>query len=136
MFSNWRQNRWAARNAARRLNGSINGYRMLSIDRTVLAKLSIALLIALATVVVIDFGGPPCPYRIGQTVQRDIRAKIQFDKVNETRTAKRQDQAAESVPPIYSNDPRPIQELQASLASLTESLASAQSLDQVPDASA
>ncbi len=116
------------------MNGRGNGHRSLVPDRAAVAKWCICALAAIATILVIDFGGIPFNYRVGQTVQRDIRAKISFSKVNETRTARKRDQAAEAVPSIYTNDSRVIEQLVTAVDSLFDAIAGAESLEQVPAA--
>src|SRR5262245_47933387 len=101
MFGIWKQNRWAARYAARRLNGRTNGHRGLLPSRSAMGRFGIGIVSALLTVCVIDYGGIPFSWRLGQTNTRDIHAKIRFSRVNSTRTARKRDQAWEAVPPIY-----------------------------------
>src|SRR5437773_5573796 len=100
MYGSWKQNRWAARYASRRLNGRSNGHRGFVPSRSVMGRFAIGLLSALATFVVIDYGGIPFSNRRGQIVQRDIHAKVSFSRVNDTRTSRKRDQAKDAVPPI------------------------------------
>jgi hypothetical protein len=131
MFGSWKQNRWAARKTSRRLNGWTNGHRGLVPDRAALAKVAIGLAAAVFTVIVIDFGGVPFNYRVGQIISRDVRAKISFSIPNDTRTARKREQAADSVPPTYRNDPRPFDPLLSSVTAFLESVATAESFEQV-----
>ncbi len=116
------------------MNGWTGTPRGLFADRSTLGRLGIALAVAVATVVVIDFGGTPFSLRVGQVVQRDIRGKKSFTVPNPTQTAKRRDQAADAVPPIYRNDSRPIEELQLAVDQLVAAIAEKESIDQLPAA--
>jgi hypothetical protein len=131
MFGSWKHNRWAARYAARRLNGRTNGHRAFLPSRSAMPRFAIGLVAAVATVFVIDYGGIPFSYRLGQTVQRDIHAKVSFSRINHTRTERKREQAWESVPPIYRNDPKPIESLVTATDTLTETLAATESFDQL-----
>jgi putative nucleotidyltransferase with HDIG domain len=113
------------------LNGWTNGHRGFVPDRAALSKAAIGLLAAVLTVVVIDFGGVPFSYREGQISTRDVRAKVNFSIPNETRTARKREQAADAVPPIYRNDPRPFDPLLASFSAFLDTVAAAESFDQI-----
>ncbi len=135
MFGNWRQSRLGGRLGPRRRNGR-GGLSSLLISRSALGKLAIGLVAALATVAVIDYGGPPFPNRAGQTVTRDIRAKVRFTRPNETLTARLREKAAEAVAPIYTNDPRPIEQLHEAAQGLADAIAGASMFDQLPASAA
>jgi putative nucleotidyltransferase with HDIG domain len=132
MFGIWKQNRWAARYAARRLNGRTNGHRGFLPGRSALLRFAVVFVTAIVTVFVIDYGGIPFSSRLGQTVQRDIHAKVSFSRVNDTRTARKRDQAKDAVPPPYRHDPRPIEPLIGAIDSLIENLSGAESFEQLP----
>jgi putative nucleotidyltransferase with HDIG domain len=134
MFGSWKQNRWAPRKASRRLNGWTNGHRGLIPDRAALGKLAIGLLAAIVTIVVIDYGGVPFSYRVGQTSQRDIRSKVRFSLVNETRTERKRDQVAEAVPLAFQNNAAPVELLLTAADSLMEAVAAAESFELLPAA--
>lgn len=131
-MGNWKQNRWTARYAARRLNGRGNGHRSYLPDRAALGRFAVGLAAAVITVFVIDYGGIPFSYRLGQTPQRNIHAKVGFSRVNQTRTARKRDQAVEAVPPIYRNDPKPLEPLFSAVDTLSDSIAATESFDQLP----
>jgi putative nucleotidyltransferase with HDIG domain len=98
----------------------------------VLGRLAIGIVTAIATVFVIDYGGIPFSYRIGQIVQRDIHAKTSFSRVNKTRTERKRDQARDAVPPIYRNDPKPLEPIISAADALMDSIAAVESFDQLP----
>jgi hypothetical protein len=96
-----------------------------------LAKVGVALLGVAATVAVIQYGGPPFTYRLGQRPQREIRAKVAFQKIDVAQTDYRRDLAAEAVPPICTHDPKPVDDLQQSLRHLFDTIAASKP-DELP----
>lgn len=58
---------------------------------------------------------PPFPYRLGQTIQRDLTARVDFVFDDEDETQAKRADAARSALTIYENDPQPLIEKQQQL---------------------
>ena len=70
--------------------------------RAVVVRLAVVAVAAILVTVVLIGDGPPLPYRTGQCVPRDLRARVAFDVVNEAETAKA---AEEHAPPVVEKFP-------------------------------
>lgn len=64
--------------------------------KPVLARVAIVLAACLVLADLVAGAGPPFPYRVGQTVPRDIRARVPFEVVDEAETARILDRAEET----------------------------------------
>ena len=60
--------------------------------RPVLLRLALVLLAALGVFALVYANGPPLPYRVGETLPHDVRARVPFEIVNEVQTAHRHDE--------------------------------------------
>jgi putative nucleotidyltransferase with HDIG domain len=49
--------------------------------------------------------GPPLPYRYGEVCERELRARIFFEVVDEAQTERKRDEAVERLPPELRDDP-------------------------------
>jgi putative nucleotidyltransferase with HDIG domain len=75
--------------------------------RAVLARLAVVATACVALTLLVLGHGPPLTYRIGQTVPRDVRARVAFDMVDDPETTRLRDEAelkAQSTPA----DPQPV----------------------------
>ncbi len=61
--------------------------------RAVLARLAVVAAACAAVGVLVAGDGPPLPYRVGQTVPRDVRARVAFDLVDDPETTQARDDA-------------------------------------------
>ena len=128
MFGNHR----TIRRATRRSNGNSKGHRRGLYLK--LLKLGIGLTIAVSTIVVIQLGGPPFPYRLGQIYDRQIRARVRFEVINKAQTARERAKAAELVLPIFANDDSDVEKRRNEMLDLIETISKAETFDQVPAA--
>ncbi len=71
--------------------------------RAVLARLAVVVAACVALALLVAGDGPPLPYRVGQTVPRDARARVEFDLVDDPETTQAQDDAERRTP--TSGDP-------------------------------
>ncbi|QDV36553.1 HD family phosphohydrolase [Tautonia plasticadhaerens] len=98
----------------------------LARQRRRVACLVPAILAALVSAAIVSGSGPPFPYRLGQRAAQDLRVNVpEFQRLNLVQTNLLREQAARQVPPIFSNDPAPILELQKLLEDLIETVANA-----------
>lgn len=70
--------------------------------RAVVVRLAVVAVAAVCVTAILIGDGPPLPYRVGQSVPRDLRARVAFDVVNEAETAKA---AEEHAPPVAERFP-------------------------------
>ena len=88
-------------------------------DRRVLARLGLGLATIAALTVCVQAWKHAFPFRLDQRPVDGVAAIIDFKRVNAERTARARDQAAEQVPPVFTQSPRSIarapQELNAAL---------------------
>src|SRR5262249_36539002 len=61
--------------------------------RTVLVRLAVVAVAAMALGLLCAGDGPPLPYRVGETVPRDLRARVAFDLVDDPETTQARDEA-------------------------------------------
>jgi cyclic-di-AMP phosphodiesterase PgpH len=88
------------------------------------ARLGIVALAIVATTAIVYGGGPPFAYRVGQRPSRDIRVRVlEFRHPNPVKTNALREEAARQVPPILSNDPAPLRELESQLEDLIDGVA-------------
>src|SRR5262245_345484 len=62
--------------------------------------------------------GPPFAFREGEIQGRDLRARVDFQVIEETATQLRREEAAAAVAPVLRLDPAPLDELQLRLTQL------------------
>ncbi len=65
-------------------------------DRLVLFRLGVVWLTTIAVTMLAYWGGPPLPYRVGETRPFDIRARVDFEVVNYVEWARQQQAVVES----------------------------------------
>jgi putative nucleotidyltransferase with HDIG domain len=74
----------------------------------------------------------PFPFRLDQKPGDGVVARIDFKRVNQLRTSRDKDRAAEEVPYIFRNDPTPLRELPSKLKAALLTLAQSPSLESAP----
>ncbi len=98
-----------------------------------MARLAIAAAAVLATAAIVDGGGPPFAFRLGQRPTREVRVNVaQFQRRDLVETNKERQKAAEEVPPAMLNDPAPIRDLAGRLDDLVDAVAAADELVDLP----
>jgi hypothetical protein len=83
--------------------------------RDVLARIGLALLAAVVMCCAIRAWDPPFSYRVGHVPGRDIVAWLRFTQEEPAATSVSQQEARDSVRWIYTNDPKPLEQLRGSL---------------------
>ncbi|MGO8688967.1 MAG: HD family phosphohydrolase [Thermoguttaceae bacterium] len=83
--------------------------------RDVLARIGLALAAAVAMCCAIHAWDPPFSYRMGHVPARDIMARLPFTQAKPQETQQKQQQARNGVRWIFSRDPKPLEQLGASL---------------------
>jgi putative nucleotidyltransferase with HDIG domain len=74
-------------------------------QRSVLIRLAAVLCtVALATLLACTWG-PTLPYRVGEVLSRDLRARVDFELVNQPQTELAREQALDRLPPEKRDDP-------------------------------
>jgi len=74
-------------------------------QRPVLIRLAVVLAtVALATLLACTWG-PTLPYRVGEVLSRDLRARVDFELVNQPQTELAREQALDRLPPEKRDDP-------------------------------
>lgn len=76
-------------------------WRRLLADRDQLARLGLAALTVFGCAALATWWGPPLTFRVGETLPRDLRARVDFEVVNQLEQAKRN----AAVDPPQSSDP-------------------------------
>src|SRR6516225_2996935 len=71
----------------------------------VLLRLLPVLVTVLLATLLVYLGGPPLPYRYGEICDRELRARIFFEVVDEAQTERKRDEAVERLPPELRDDP-------------------------------
>ena len=107
----------------------------LARQRRRVASLVPVVLAVLLSSAIVAGTGPPFTPRVGQRATRDLRVNVpEFQRLNLVQTNRLREQAAREFPPIFSNDPSPIRELQKLLEDLVETVANARrgSFDALP----
>ncbi|RUL86197.1 HD family phosphohydrolase [Tautonia sociabilis] len=95
-------------------------------QRRRLACLAPAIVAALVSAAIVCGSGPPFSYRVGQRATRDLRVNVpELRRYNSVQTNLMRDEAAKGVPPIFSNSPASILELQKMLEDLIATIADA-----------
>jgi putative nucleotidyltransferase with HDIG domain len=79
--------------------------------RDVMGRMAMALLAAVAVCVIIRAWDPPLRFRMGFAPQRNITARVAFQQKNETETDLLRRQAASEVPFVFSQNPKPLEQL-------------------------
>jgi putative nucleotidyltransferase with HDIG domain len=80
---------------------------------------------ALVSTWILSVGGPPFPYRAGQRAAREIRLTETLHIENASKTRNAREQKARETPPVFLNDPRPIETLFEALDGLADATAAA-----------
>jgi len=78
------------------------------------------MIFAAALIVILGWGNPPLPYRRGQVVTSDIKARVSFSVINEKSTKDAKEAAADTTPNVYRVERSQIDK---SIASLRDALA-------------
>jgi putative nucleotidyltransferase with HDIG domain len=73
--------------------------------RSVWLPLGAVLVTALGVTGMAYLWGPPQAFRVGEVSPHDLRARVYFEIVNQTQTARLQDEAVERLPPERRSDP-------------------------------
>src|SRR6516165_11315933 len=71
----------------------------------VLLRLLPVLVTVLWATLLVYISGPPLPYRYGEVCDREQRARIFFEVVDEAQTERKRDEAVERLPPELRDDP-------------------------------
>jgi putative nucleotidyltransferase with HDIG domain len=71
----------------------------------VLLRLLPVLVTVLLATLLVYVSGPPLPYRYGEVCDREQRARIFFEVVDEAQTERKRDEAVERLPPEQRDDP-------------------------------
>src|SRR6516164_317847 len=71
----------------------------------VLLRLLPVLVTVLWATLLVYISGPPLTYRYGEVSDRDIRARVDFNVVDEAQTERKREEAVERLPPEQRNDP-------------------------------
>lgn len=74
-------------------------------ERSVWLRLLPVFATVLIATLLVHYEGPPVPYRVGETVPRDLRSRVYFDIVDEALTERRREEAVEALPPELRDDP-------------------------------
>jgi putative nucleotidyltransferase with HDIG domain len=93
----------------------------------VLLRLALCAAAIAAMCVVTRAWEPPFPWRKGETPQRDLTSRVEFQIVDEEATRKARDKARREVTAIYINDPQLLEEVQHALVDKVFQLISAAS---------
>ncbi len=81
-----------------------------------LLRLLPVLLTVLVATLLIYAARPPLPYRYGEICERDIRARLSFEVVDEAQTERVREEAADRLPPELREDPGACDEARAATA--------------------
>ncbi len=95
-------------------------------------KVLVCTLSALAMWLGTNGWAPPFPFRLGQTPQRDLVARVPFSVLDEQATRNARYEARRQSLCVYDNQPQPLAELQQSLVDQVLALKSAASFDELP----
>jgi putative nucleotidyltransferase with HDIG domain len=71
----------------------------------VLLRLLPVLVTVLLATLLVYASGPPLPYRYGEVCDRELRARIFFEVVDEAQTERKRDEAIDRLPPELRDDP-------------------------------
>jgi putative nucleotidyltransferase with HDIG domain len=71
----------------------------------VLLRLLPVLVTVLLATLLVYASGPPLPYRYGEVCDRELRARLFFEVVDEAQTERKRDEAVERLPPEQRDDP-------------------------------
>jgi putative nucleotidyltransferase with HDIG domain len=74
-------------------------------QRDVLMRLSVVLLTTVAATLLAYYRGPAQTFRVGETFPHEIRARVDFEFVNQAQTDRKRDEAVEALPPELRRDP-------------------------------
>src|SRR5436305_2746675 len=74
-------------------------------QRPALLRLAAVLLTVATATGLAYFWGPPLPYRIGEVCPTDLRARVSFEVVNLSQTARAREDAVDRLPPVARDDP-------------------------------
>jgi putative nucleotidyltransferase with HDIG domain len=74
-------------------------------QRPALLRLGAVLLTVATATALAYFWGPPLPYRIGEVCPTDLRARVSFEVINQSQTARAREDAVDRLPPGQRDDP-------------------------------
>lgn len=114
-----------SRTASRR--SSENFWSHLHISRSAFVRLSLTFVALVFITLAIQSWKSPFAYRVGDRVPHGLLARIDFETIDDYQTERARDEAEESVPYVFRNDPKPLESLperlQASLGIVAEAAA-------------
>ncbi len=99
--------------------------------REVIEWLALAAAAAVAIGVIVKAWNPPFGYRTGQTPDRDVTARVDFERPDPIGTELRRKEARKEARPVYVRDPQPLVELRTKLHKRVSELAAAETLADV-----
>ncbi|MCA9107903.1 MAG: hypothetical protein KDA83_21005, partial [Planctomycetales bacterium] len=96
-------------------------------------RASVALLAVVAMWLGTNGWAPPFPFRLGQTPDRDVVARVDFDVLDEQATRNALYEARRQSLCVYINEPQPLEEIQQQLIDEVLQIKSADSLNGLPE---
>jgi putative nucleotidyltransferase with HDIG domain len=88
--------------------------------REVLMRLSVVLLTTVAATVLSYYRGPLQTYRVGEIFPHEIRARVDFEFVNQAQTDRQKDEAVEALSPELRRDPTACERTRKAVSSVYE----------------
>jgi len=98
---------------------------------SVLLRLALCALVALFLWAFTRGWEPPFTYRLGEIPQRDIIARLDFERIDDETTEEARNRARRLAKAVYSQDPEPLIQLRAQLRSQCSKLLAAEKLEEV-----
>jgi cyclic-di-AMP phosphodiesterase PgpH len=118
--------------ALRLATGSSADIRTILTDRTILARLAVALVTTAMILAAVQGWKPSFPYRLEQRPDAGVTATIGFERINRERTNRARDRAAEQVLQIFSRDNRALNRLASDLRAGLLTFAQADDVSMLP----
>ena len=101
-------------------------------DRGTWLRLLLCLVTVGALLVAVQAWQVPFPYRLYQKPVHGVTARLDFTRINRERTNRAKDRAAEQVPYIFANDPKPLRVLPDQFKTALLQFATAKTLKDLP----
>ncbi|MCG8451108.1 MAG: hypothetical protein MI725_16185, partial [Pirellulales bacterium] len=98
---------------------------------SILLRLALCALVAMASWAFTSGWDPPFPYRLGQIPVRDVVARIDFQQPDLEATNKARQKARDLTLAVYDQDPQPLEQLRAQLRNEITKLLAAETLNDV-----